>query len=208
MATLTAPVRTAAPTNRIMVVADHRTVRQALCDALTDRGLDAVRDAPHGREAVVAALGAAPHVVLVDATADTAAGLDTCRRIREASVRTRVVALVPRIGTAGPAARAAGVDGVVTADASLDELATFLDRTPSSSRRDAAHGAEPGVLTRREHEVLGLAATGLTDAQVARQLYVSAKTVKNHLHHIYGKLGARGRTEAVVIAARQGLISL
>ena len=60
----------------------------------------------------------------------------------------------------------------------------------------------------REQEVLTLAASGLTDARVAQLMFLSTKTVKNHLHHVYTKLGARSRTEAVVIAARQGLISL
>lgn len=197
--------------HRVMVVAGHRTFRQALCRALDERGVDTVREAPHGREAVVAALGAAPHVVLVDATTDTAEGLDTCRRIRQAALKTRVVALVPRLGSAAPAARAAGVDGVVTADVSLDELAEFLDRPRAEGRRSpsaAPHDPPAGLLSARELEVLTLAAAGLTDTQVAASLYLSTKTVKNHLHRVYDKLGARCRTEAVVIAVRQNLIAL
>jgi len=194
-----------------MVVTNHRTLRQALCAALEAQGLQVTIDAPPGREALVAAIMTMPHVVLVDASTDAALALDTCRQFRKAAVNTRLVALVPRVGPEAHASRAAGFDGVVTTDTSVDELAGFIksvgcpQRSVSLSRR----GRPPArLLSNREHEVLSLAASGLTDVQMAEALYVSTKTVKNHLHNLYTKLGARSRTEAVVIAARQGLITL
>ncbi len=200
---------------RVLVVARHRTLRQALCRSLVELGFDTVTEAPPGREALVAAIRCVPHVVLVDVATDATGGLETCRQFTRAALRSKVVALTPRLGVEPHAARAAGVAGVVCADTAVEELADFLAlvgdevaarRAHAADRRSARAGTD--VLSRREREVLSLAASGLTDRQLAHSLYVSVKTVKNHLHHIYGKLGARGRTEAVVIASRQGLITL
>jgi DNA-binding NarL/FixJ family response regulator len=193
-----------------MVITSHRTLRQALCRALSEHGVTVSGDAPPGREALVAALGSVPHVVLVDVSSQPSLGLETCRQFRRAAVNTRLVALTPRVGPETHAARAAGADGVVAADVSIEELAAFLMGVGTTAMPAARRRGRPrnGTLSNREHEVLTLAASGLTDSQVAAALYVSAKTVKNHLHNLYAKLGARSRTEAVVIAARQGLITL
>ncbi|MFM8530230.1 MAG: LuxR C-terminal-related transcriptional regulator [Ilumatobacteraceae bacterium] len=197
---------------RVVVITGHRIVRQALSQALRDRGLDVAKDATTGREGLIAALGCAPLVVLVDATSDPAAGIDTCKQIRRAALNTCLIALVPRLGATLHAAQAAGVDGTVHADVSLDDLSAFIARAPRSARERArrnhpSHRA-PSPISRREAEVLSLAAAGLTDAQIASTLVVSVKTAKNHLHNLYAKLGARSRTDAVVIAARQGLITI
>lgn len=194
-----------------MVVTNHRTLRQALRTALESRGVQVTVDAPPGREALVAAIVAMPHVVLVDASSDAGLALDTCRQFRKAAVNTRLVALVPRVGPEAHASRAAGFDGVVTTDASVEDLVGFIEGLGCAQRSVATNrrGRPPArLLSKREHEILSLAASGLTDVQMAEALYVSAKTVKNHLHNLYAKLGARSRTEAVVIAVRQGLISL
>lgn len=197
-----------------MVVATHRTVREAMCRALREHGLTVTLDAGPGREALVAALGSVPHVVLVDVATDADAGLETCRRFRKAAVNTRLVALTPRLGNTGHAAIAAGADGVISSDVSLQDLVRFIEDV--ASRRDPKHPRRQrttptrgrGGISAREQEVLSLAAGGLTDAQIAVTLVLSVKTVKNHLRSAYAKLGARSRTGAVVTALRQGLITL
>lgn len=213
MAATQETVRTVSPrtAQRVMVVTNHRTLRQALCAALESRGLEVTVDTRPGREALVAAITNMPHVVLVDASSDATLALDTCRQFRKAAVNTRLVALVPRIGPEAHASRTAGFDAVVTTDTTVDDLAGFIESIgcPQRSVPLSRRGRPPArLLSNREHEVLSLAASGLTDVQMAEALYVSTKTVKNHLHNLYGKLGARSRTEAVVIAARQGLITL
>ena len=72
----------------------------------------------------------------------------------------------------------------------------------------AAQAEEDRVITRREEEVLQHIADGYSTPEVAEQLYISQKTVKNHLASIYQKLDARDRTQAVVQAVRMGIISL
>ncbi len=196
---------------RVMLVASHRTMRQALRQALEALGLEVTTDTPPGREALLAALCAHPHVVLVDVATDPSSGIETCRQLRHASPAWKLIALAPRIGPAHEAALAAGAYGIVTTDTSVADLATVLVAAARGGRHPSAAAAPANgssVLTHREQEVLALAATGLTDGQISHSLYISHKTVKNHLHHVYTKLGARGRTDAVMLGLRHGLISL
>jgi two-component system response regulator DegU len=73
---------------------------------------------------------------------------------------------------------------------------------------DPATSDEQRVVTRREEEVLQLIANGCSTPEVAEQLYISHKTVKNHLASIYQKLDARDRTQAVLQAVRMGIVHL
>ncbi|MGH3471092.1 MAG: helix-turn-helix domain-containing protein, partial [Nocardioidaceae bacterium] len=72
-------------------------------------------------------------------------------------------------------------------------------RRPEASRRDED-------LTPREHEILGLVAQGRSNGEIARQLFISAKTVSVHVSNILAKLGAGGRTEAAAVARQRGLL--
>jgi DNA-binding CsgD family transcriptional regulator len=95
-------------------------------------------------------------------------------------------------------ARGLGAEPLVAELRTLGSAAAA--RRPEATRRD-----EP--LTPREHEVFLLVAQGRSNSEIARQLYISAKTVSVHVSNILAKLGASGRTEAVAVARRQGLLS-
>jgi DNA-binding NarL/FixJ family response regulator len=195
---------------RALLVADHPTLRQAMRQALEAFGVGITAEAPPGREAVLAAWAVRPHVAVVDVATGGERALDTCRRLRAESPNTRVIALAPRYGPAHHAAVATGAI-VVTTDVSVADLAAAVARaTQAKGRRDSAPACDgrraDRVLTTRECEVLSLAAQGMTDGQISRVLYISHKTVKNHLHHVYTKLGASSRTDAVVLGMRHGLI--
>ena len=82
----------------------------------------------------------------------------------------------------------------------LDELVA------AGSTPTRGDGATTDVLTPREREILALVAAGRSNGEIARQLFISAKTVSVHVSNILGKLGAAGRTEAAAIARRRGLI--
>ena len=92
---------------------------------------------------------------------------------------------------------ALGLDEVIVLALSVDELST----TPSS-----APGKHPGGLTSREVEVLGLVASGLTNAQVAKELFLSPRTIQRHLNSIYHKIGVSSRAAATRFAVEQGLV--
>ncbi len=109
-----------------------------------------------------------------------------------------------RAGIAG-----AGALGAAGSAAGVERVGAYLVRSA------AGHGALAGVrdeqahaLTRREVEVLEMLANGASTTEVAARLYVSAKTVKNHLAHVYSKLGADSRTKAVAKAVRLGIVRI
>jgi DNA-binding NarL/FixJ family response regulator len=198
-----------------MLVTTHRTIRDALRHALESLGLEVITDAPPGREAVLAALTSHPHVALVDAANDPTAGIEACRLLHRDVPHVELVALATHAAATRQAVREAGAARVLSADIAVVQLATVLASVASGvARRGQRRARSPAkrpptlVLSEREHEVLALAAAGLTDGQISSTLAISHKTVKNHLHHIYGKLGVRGRTDAVMLGVRRGLISL
>jgi two-component system response regulator DegU len=117
----------------------------------------------------------------------------------------------------------AGARGYLVKDCSTDEIAaavrmadggeTALSPQLAASMLDEVRrldqpGAEERVVTKREEEVLQLIADGCSTPEVAERLYISQKTVKNHLASIYQKLDARDRTQAVLQAVRMGIVHL
>jgi DNA-binding NarL/FixJ family response regulator len=119
----------------------------------------------------------------------------------------------------------AGASGYLTKDCTSEELVTAIRSVASGDTvlspglagamlqevqklgRATPSAAEP-VITKREEEVLQLVADGLSTPEVAERLYISLKTVKNHLASIYQKLDSRDRTQAVVRAVRMGIIRI
>ncbi|RJL23306.1 DNA-binding response regulator [Bailinhaonella thermotolerans] len=81
------------------------------------------------------------------------------------------------------------------------------DPLPGGRREDAGHPAARYGLTGRERRVLELVAAGLTNRKIARLLRISEKTVRNHLHAVFAKLGVRSRTEAALVAVRENLLN-
>jgi DNA-binding NarL/FixJ family response regulator len=152
-----------------------------------------------------------PDVVLLDTTDATA--LSNVRELARAFSTAKIVALgVARDDEDVIACAEAGIDGYVFRDASVSELvatiqsaargelrcspemaATLLRRVADLAR----HGAGPDAnVTRREREILELIDKGLTNKEIAARLFIEVATVKNHIHHILEKLGAKTRSEA------------
>jgi two-component system response regulator DegU len=197
-------------------------LRDGLRRSLTDEGFTVVGEASDGFEAVdlVAELG--PDVVLMDVTMPNCDGVEATRRIKASHPDTRVVMLTMHADRdVLERAIAAGASGYLVKDCSLDEIAETVrmaaddDRSLSpslaSSMLEEVRRLDEGterVVTRREEEVLQLIADGCSTGEVAERLYISQKTVKNHLASIYQKLDARDRTQAVLQAVRMGIIRL
>jgi two-component system, NarL family, response regulator DegU len=212
-------------TIRLLLADDHRMLRETLRRSLTDEGFDVVGEAGNGDEAVRLAEQLRPDVVLMDVTMPEVDGITGTRRIVGAWPEIRVVMLTMH-ADADMVRRAvdAGATGYLTKDCSTDDIVATIraaaeeDATMSpglargfldEARRLAPDpaGADP-IITRREVEVLQAIADGLSPVEVASELYISQKTVKNHLASIYQKLDARDRTQAVVNAMRMGIIHL
>ena len=213
---------------RLLLADDHRMLRESLRRAMEDNGFDVVGEAPDGAEAVRLAEEFRPDVILMDVTMPVLDGVEATRQVRDRVPGTQVVILTMhadrevlvdaiRAGAAGYLVKDCSTEDVVdtvrkaaSGETALSpELAaTMLGEVRELARQEAVTaGAEP-IISKREEEVLQLIADGLSTTEVAAQLYISVKTVKNHLASIYQKLDTRDRTQAVLQAVRMGIIRL
>jgi two-component system, NarL family, response regulator DegU len=214
-------------TIRLMLVDDHRMLREGLRRSLADEGFDIVGEASGGEEAVQLAGQLQPDVVLMDVTMPDVDGVEATRRIHQQHPGIRVVMLTMHADQSVIAdALRAGASGYLVKDCSTDEIAEAVRQAASDDaslsrelasamldevRRIAPEGSgdDPDrVITKREVEVLQLIADGCSTPEVAERLFISQKTVKNHLASIYHKLDARDRTQAVLQAVRLGIVKL
>lgn len=212
-------------TIRLMLADDHRMLREGLSRSMTEHGFDVVGEARDGVEAVNMAYGLKPDVILMDVTMPEMDGVEACRQVRTLVPETRVVMLTMHADQDVLAnAIRAGACGYLVKDCSTEEIAdavrmaangdTALSPQLAASMLDEVRkldqmpSRDDRVVTKREEEVLQLIADGCSTAEVAEQLYISQKTVKNHLASIYQKLDARDRTQAVLQAVRMGIVSL
>ena len=206
-------------TLRVLLVDDHTMLRQGLRRALEGEGLTVVGEAADGVSGVDLALSTRPDVVLMDVSMPVLDGIDATKRLVSADRRMRVVMLTMHIDRdIVDRAFKAGAVGYLTKDSSMSEvvdairLAADGDRPMSPTLAKAmlneVHRPPDGVISAREEEVLQLVADGLGTSEIADRLFISQKTVKNHLASIYEKLDARDRTQAVITAVRMGIIKL
>ncbi len=195
-----------------MVVADdHRVMRDGIRRVLIEAGFDIVGEAGDGQEAVRLVRELVPDLVLMDLSMPVLDGIAATRLIcsQLSSVKVVILTMHPEPELI-KRAKAAGAVGYLVKDLSSEEIvaamaAMMADGVPAQPE-PAASRVDP--ITKREAEVLQLVANGASTSQIAATLFISAKTVKNHLASIYAKLDAADRTQAVLAAARLGLIKL
>jgi len=212
-------------TIRLMLADDHRMLREGLHRSMSDQGFDVVGEARDGDEAVRLAAELVPDVILMDVTMPEMDGVEATRQIKASQPGIKVVMLTMHADQEVLAsAIRAGASGYLVKDCSTDEIASAVRMAESGEtalspqlaasmldevrRMDQPHAEEDRVITRREEEVLQLIADGCSTPEVAERLYISQKTVKNHLASIYQKLDARDRTQAVLQAVRMGIVHL
>ena len=205
-------------TPRVLLADDHTMLREGLHRSLTAQGFDIVGEAADGRQAVQLAEKLRPGVVLMDVTMPVLDGIGATRRITRELPDVKVIMLTMHADTRlAQDALGAGAMGYLVKDCAMSDIVlavhkalrgeqTFPDPTDIPS--DNVSPDQPRIITQRESEVLQMIADGKSTTEAARDLYVSVKTVKNHLTSAYAKLNAHDRTQAVLRAARLGLISL
>jgi DNA-binding NarL/FixJ family response regulator len=204
---------------RVLLADDQRVVREGLGTLLgLLEGIDLVGTAADGEEALQLAAEHNPDVVLMDLRMPRMDGIEAIRRL--AARGTSSIALTTYADDASVlGALRAGARGYLTKDAGADEILAAVEAV---ARGEAALDpaiqhhvlaavsappapSRPADLTPREVEVLQLIAEGLTNAEIAERLVVSAATVKSHVNHIFAKIDARDRAQAVVYAYAHGL---
>jgi DNA-binding NarL/FixJ family response regulator len=192
-------------------------------------GVEVVGAASDGNEAVALAGDLRPDVVLMDLRMPRCDGIEATRLLRERHPGTKVVVLTTYVDDQSVIeALRAGARGYLTKDVGGEEIRQALLRvldddavidpavqhhlvdaiatTPSPSAHSRPSAPRlPDGLTPREAEVLSLIATGLSNAEIAAHLVVSEGTVKSHINHLFAKIDARDRAQAVTYAYRHGL---
>ena len=209
---------------RVVLADDHTMLRQSLRRALTEKGLVVVGEAGDGEEAARLALELLPDVVLMDVSMPVLDGVEATRVIRDRAPGVQVVILTMHAdkGVLDRAIRAGAV-GYLVKDCTMDEVVRTVQQAASGETTLSAELAEAmlaeashsmtdvpaeSIITKREEEVLQLIAEGFSTTEVAARLFISVKTVKNHLASVYQKLDSRDRTQAVVRAVKMGIIRL
>jgi DNA-binding NarL/FixJ family response regulator len=212
---------------RVLLVDDQPLLRTGFRMVLgSEPGLTVVGEAGDGEEAVELARRLLPDVVLMDIRMPRLDGVEATRRIVAAGLCTRVLVLTTfDLDEYVVGALRAGASGFVTKDVPADELVDAIRVVAAGEAvvaprvlrrlldRYAGHLPDPSAappavhgLTDREHEVLVLIARGLSNAEIARELFVSETTVKTHVGHVLTKLRVRDRVQAVVLAYESGLV--
>ena len=211
---------------RVLLADDHRMLREGLHRSLTEEGFDVVGEADNGEQAVVLAAELQPDIVLMDVSMPQMDGVEATRAIRATGSDTRILMLTMHADKDVLAdAIRAGASGYLVKDCSTEEVAEAIrmaangdtDLSPllAASMLDEVRRLEAPqpdeddqLITKREEEVLQRIADGCSTSEVAEELFISQKTVKNHLASIYQKLDARDRTQAVLQAVRMGIVHL
>jgi DNA-binding NarL/FixJ family response regulator len=215
---------------RTMIVDDHALFRRGLEMVLEEEpDIELVGQAGDGAEAVKIAAEALPDIVLMDIRMPRSSGIEACRAMKEAAPSTKIVILTisDEEEDLFEAIRA-GASGYLLKDIPLDEVADtvravhggqslinpsmagkLLTEFAAMAKRDDEERTEelPAPrLTDREMQVLKLVARGMNNRDIAKELFISENTVKNHVRNILEKLQIHSRMEAVMVAVREKLI--
>ena len=216
----------------VLIVDDHAVVREGLRAflALQD-GIRVVGEAADGAEALSCAAALAPDVILMDLVMPGVDGVAAMRALRDRGDPARVIVLTSFLDDGRLlGALGAGAAGYLLKDVAPEELAWAVRRAcagealidPTVAGRllralsdggprgpagsATASAAAAAELTRREHEVLQLVAHGRSNKRIALELGIAEKTVKTHVGHMLAKLGVADRTQAALLAVREGLV--
>jgi two-component system, NarL family, response regulator DesR len=197
---------------RVLIAEDQGMVRGALASLLgLEPDIEVVAQVSRGDEVLDAAIAAKPDVSLLDIEMPGQSGLDALSELAGALPGCRILILTT-FGRPGYLRRAmeGGASGFLLKDAPAGELATAIRRAVAGERivdpglAAAALSQGQSPLTPREHEVLAASRQHATVADIARALYLSPGTVRNHLSSVMQKLDARNRAEAVRVAEERG----
>jgi DNA-binding NarL/FixJ family response regulator len=211
---------------RVLVVDDHDLFRTGLRNLLEEQGVNVVGEAENGETAIRLASDLAPDVVIMDLNMPGFGGVETTRRLSSLAPLSRVVVLTISADDDDVMnAVMAGACGYLLKDSSIQELiagisaasegeslispqiaAKVLQRLRAQSKDADAAETIRAELSDRELQVLKLIANGKDNAQIARELFISPKTVKNHISNILMKLQIENRIQAAVYAVRSGIV--
>jgi DNA-binding NarL/FixJ family response regulator len=212
---------------RLMIVDDHQLMRDGLVRLLSlEPDVEIVGTACDGKEAVQKVGSLQPSLVLMDIRMPELSGIQATKQIKTEHPGVEVVLLTMHDEDDYVfEGIAAGASGYLLKDSSREELISTIQQvhagqaslTPSVTRRvmqefatlqqgkrEKPVASKPEELSRREMDVLELLVKGLSNKQIAKELFIDETTVKTHLHRIFEKLNVRDRTQAAILALQRG----
>ncbi|QBI19193.1 response regulator transcription factor [Egibacter rhizosphaerae] len=214
----------------VLIADDHSLFRRGLEMVLSSEpDIDVLAEAGDGDEAVRLATSHQPDLVLMDVRMPTVSGIEATREIKQAIPQAKILMLTISDEEEDLyEAIKAGASGYLLKEISIDEVADavravhagqslitpsmaskLLDEFASMAKKGEEKEQVPAPkLTEREMEVLSLVAQGLGNREIARELFISENTVKNHVRNILEKLHLHSRMEAVVYAVREKLLDI
>ena len=210
-------------TIRVLIADDQPLVRSGFRMILDEReDIELVGEAEDGEQAVALAREFDPDVILMDVRMPSLDGVEATRRLVDANTRARILVLTTfDLDEYVYAAIRAGASGFLLKDVQPNDLVDAIRVVaagnslfgPAATHRLVSRFAENApptrsldTLTDREREILRLLATGLSNAELARELHLSETTVKTHVSAVFRKLSVRDRVQAVIAAYDAGLV--
>ena len=196
---------------RVVLAEDQDMVLGALAALLSlEEDIEVLAQTQNGKEALDACLRLEPDILITDIEMPVMTGLELTGEIQRSKLKTKVI-IVTTFARSGYLRRAldTGARGYLLKDAPAADLAAAVRRVHSGGlavepQLAAEAWTEPDPLTDRERQVLRMAGTGRTSAQIAEALFLSEGTIRNYLSEAIGKLGAGNRVEAAEIARHKG----
>ncbi len=206
---------------RVLIVDDHDLVREGICKLLElYDDIEIVGEAGDGLDTVNKVRELSPELVLLDLNMPRMDGITTIRKIKEINPEVKVLILTIHDGEEYVyEVIRAGAEGFIQKDIKPEELRESIERVISGEKvfprtvedqvsETAASSSQLEELSTREQEVMELLAKGMSNRNIAETLFISEKTVKNHVSNILKKLSVNDRTQAVILSLKMGLVKL
>lgn len=210
----------------VMIADDHILMREGIKQLLElEDDIDVIIQAGDGEEAVEMALEYNPDVILLDINMPKRNGIEVLRKLKDLGVNSKVIMLTihedkeylfetMKIGASGYVLKDSDADSLIKAIRDVNKGNTYIQPSIASLLIDGINLDDKKVnkdmlkiesLTKREYEVLTLIAEGLNNRDIANKLYISEKTVKNHVSSIFKKIEVNDRIQAAIFAFKNNI---
>ncbi len=206
---------------KVLIADDHDLVREGISKLLElYDDIEVIGEAGDGLETVNLVRNQLPDLVLLDLNMPRMDGITTIRKIKEISSKVKVLILTIHDGEEYVyEVVKAGAEGFIAKDIKPEELKTSIEKVIKGERvfppgldvdcsTETVARRQVEELSSREQEVLELLAQGMSNRNIAETLFISEKTVKNHVSNILKKLVVNDRTQAVIVALKRGMVRL